>query len=62
MILQELFNLYNRLVVDPQRNACIPTQGFSTQNISFAITLTRDGQLVAFDDIRQSVPKGKKTV
>lgn len=62
MILQELFNLYNRLVVDPQRNACIPTQGFSTQNISFAITLTRDGQLVDFEDIRQSVTKGKKTV
>ena len=61
MILQQLSALYDRLAADPERGADLPTLGFSKQNISYAVVLKPDGTLVAFDDIRVEVPKGKKT-
>lgn len=49
MILQELTSLYDRLLTDT--NLHIPKRGFSTQNITFRVTLNAaDGSLVSIDN------------
>lgn len=62
MILQQLASLYDRLVDDPIRGADMPTQGFSKQNIGFAVILKPDGSFVEFEDIRTTSMKGNKPV
>lgn len=56
MILQELCAYYNRLRQD--RESGIAPPGFSSQQISFAIVLDRQGELVQIQDIRDT--SGKK--
>ncbi len=44
MILQSLYQLYQRLAEDPQNG--LPTPGYSLQNISFSVVIKSDGTLV----------------
>ncbi|MBF0294256.1 MAG: type I-C CRISPR-associated protein Cas8c/Csd1 [Magnetococcales bacterium] len=48
MILQALYELYDRLSLDPDYGIAEP--GWSTQNVSFAVVLTAEGRLHAFAD------------
>ncbi len=56
MILQALYNYYQRLLEDSDTE--IPLQGTSRENISFALVLTPDGELVAVEDL--CLQEGKK--
>lgn len=49
MILQELSHLYDRLLKDPDVE--IARSGFSLQNVTFRVVLTKDGDLVRIDDM-----------
>jgi CRISPR-associated protein Csd1 len=57
MILQSLYELYNRLSQDPDEYN-IPPPGYSLQKISFKIVLKPDGTLHAIEDARKQ--SGKK--
>lgn len=56
MILQALNRYYNRLSDDPETD--IPPIGFSQSKMSFALVLSRDGDLIDVRDIRDQ--SGKK--
>jgi hypothetical protein len=58
MILQSLYELYDRLSRDPEYN--IPPPGYSLQRISFKVVIKPDGTLYNIEDARMAV--GKKFV
>lgn len=58
MILQELYNFYERKHSEPDADIAPP--GFAPQKISFAVVLEPDGTLVDIMDIRET--SGKKPV
>lgn len=51
MILQELSKYYKRLLEDPQIDICEP--GFSPENISFRIVISKDGDFINLEDLRE---------
>jgi CRISPR-associated protein Csd1 len=53
MILQSLYQLYNRLAEDEDNG--LPKPGYSLQNITFRIILKLDGSLVELQDARKQV-------
>ena len=55
MILQELNRYYERKAVAP--DATIPSYGSSVENISFALVLNMDGELLEIEDLREQVGK-----
>lgn len=57
MILQALYELYDRLSRDPDYEICPP--GFSLQKIAFRVVLKPDGSLHAIEDARIKDNKGK---
>jgi len=57
MILQSLYQLYDRLADDPDYEIAKP--GFSPQKISFRVILKADGSLFAIQDARIKNDKGK---
>ncbi len=44
MILQSLYQLYQRLAENPENG--LPTPGYSLQNISFCVVITQEGKLI----------------
>ena len=56
MILQALCSYYERLRAQPDSGIAPP--GYSSEKISYALVLDRDGSLVAIRDIRET--SGKK--
>ena len=58
MILQSLYQLYDRLAEDPAYEIAPP--GYSTQKIAFAVVLHPDGRLYEIQDLREE--KGKRRV
>jgi CRISPR-associated protein Csd1 len=56
MILQSLYELYERLIHDPEYN--ISPQGYSLQKISFKVVLKPDGALHAIENLRD--PKSRR--
>lgn len=58
MILQSLYQLYQRLAEDPQNG--LPTPGYSLQNISFCVIIKPDGTLVEIQPCRtETIEVGK---
>lgn len=55
MIIQSLVSMYNRLSEYPDIK--LPSQGYATQKVSFALVLNLDGDLVQIKDLRQLVGK-----
>ncbi|MEW6587012.1 MAG: type I-C CRISPR-associated protein Cas8c/Csd1, partial [Nitrospirota bacterium] len=55
MILQSLYELYERLSHDPEYDISPP--GYSLQKIAFRIVLKPDGTLHAIEDVRKQVEK-----
>jgi CRISPR-associated protein Csd1 len=55
MILQSLYELYDRLSRDPEYN--IPPPGYSLQRISFKVVLKSDGTVHSIEDARKAVDK-----
>ncbi len=55
MILQALKDYYDRMVQDP--DAQMPALGTSVENISFALVLGIDGDLLAIEDLREQAGK-----
>ncbi|SIP90176.1 CRISPR-associated protein, Csd1 family [Alkalispirochaeta americana] len=60
MILQELYSYYQRLNGDPGSGIAPP--GYSPQNISWALVLDNDGNLVQIQDIRDTTRKTPRPV
>ena len=58
MILQSLYNLYDRLVQATEYE--VPKFGYSSQKMSFCIVIRLDGSLHEFEDARYTNEKGKK--
>ncbi len=56
MVLRALYELYDRLVSDPEYG--IAPKGFSYQRVSFVIVLEPDGSLCAIEDAR--IPAGNR--
>lgn len=52
MILQKLYELYDRLAEDEKYN--MPRKGYSNQNVSLEIVITESGKLQSINDIRES--------
>jgi len=50
MILQSLYELYQRIKDDPAYD--IPPQGYSLQRVSFKVVLRKDGSLFDIQDVR----------
>lgn len=58
MILQSLYQLYDRLAEDPENG--LPKPGYSLQDFSLKVVLSQVGELVAIEDIRyEDVAIGK---
>ena len=57
MILQSLYELYNRLSQDPNYNIAPP--GYSLQKIVFRVVLKPDGSLHAIEDARSKDSRGR---
>ncbi|MCI5211388.1 MAG: hypothetical protein D3910_21975, partial [Candidatus Electrothrix sp. ATG2] len=55
MILQALFNYYERKSADPE--STIPPIGFAWKEIPFVIVLDKQGKIVDFQDTREKVEK-----
>lgn len=55
MILQELYNYYQRKAADPESN--IAPMGFEWKEIPFIIVIDRDGKFVQFQDTRIAIGK-----
>ena len=51
MILQELCRFYERLLKDPDIDICEP--GFSPENISFRIVISKSGEFINLEDLRE---------
>lgn len=51
MILQRLVEFYDRLALDPEAAATLPTAGYSLQKLSFCVVLERDGTLQQFQSL-----------
>lgn len=51
MILQALTQYYERMVADPKSSIARP--GFSKENISFGLVISKDGQLLDIEDLRE---------
>lgn len=60
MILQELYSYYQRINDDPESGVAPP--GYSPQNISWALVLDSDGNLVQVQDIRDTTGKKPRPV
>ncbi|POQ98712.1 type I-C CRISPR-associated protein Cas8c/Csd1 [Alkalispirochaeta sphaeroplastigenens] len=60
MILQELYTYYQRLNGDPGSGIAPP--GYSPQNISWALVLDNDGNLVQIQDIRDTTGNKPRSV
>jgi CRISPR-associated protein Csd1 len=66
MILQSLYQLYQRLAEDPKNG--LPTPGYSLQNITFCVVIKGNGSLVEIQPCRTETieigknGKEKKTV
>ena len=60
MILQSLARYYDILVADPKTN--IAPRNFSAANVSYAIVLSREGELVGLLSLFEQVPRGKKMI
>ena len=50
--LSELYRFYERLSTDPESG--MPPKGMSAEQISFALVITEDGNLVSIEDLRDS--------
>lgn len=60
MILQALNHYYEILAADPESK--IPLRGFSTANVSFALILSKDGELTDIIPLFEKVQRGKKII
>ena len=60
MILQSLVRYYDILVADQETSVAPP--GFSAANVSYAIALSREGELTGLLSLFEQVPRGKKMV
>ena len=60
MILQALTRYYDILVSDPESGIAPP--GYSSANVSFALNLSPQGELLEVYPLSQTVQRGKKTV
>jgi len=60
MILQSLARYYDILVDDPDTD--IAPRNFSLANVSFAVVLSREGDLISLLSLFEEVPQGKKMV
>lgn len=58
MILQSLVNLYEAL----EKKGEISSPGWCVAKVSFALSLSKEGDLLGVIPLKQTVPKGKKTV
>lgn len=58
MILQALYNRYENLANEGK----LPLEGWSDEKIYFGLRLNEAGELVAVEDLRKEVEKGKKKV
>lgn len=58
MILQELYNYYQRKAADPESN--IAPMGFEWKEIPFIIVIDRDGKFVNFEDTRIGEGKNRR--
>ncbi len=59
MILQALYEYYQRKAADPESN--IAPEGFEWKEIPFVIVIDRDGNFVALEDTREGDGKKKKS-
>ncbi|MBM3393772.1 MAG: type I-C CRISPR-associated protein Cas8c/Csd1, partial [Betaproteobacteria bacterium] len=63
MILQRLNDLYYRLAQNPDSDsklARVPPYGFTDENISYCLVLSKDGALVDIQDVRDTSEKKPK--
>jgi CRISPR-associated protein Csd1 len=60
MILQALYEYYDRLREDPDSGVALP--GFAPQRISFAIVIDEKGQLVQIQDLREMSSKKPRPI
>lgn len=52
MILQKLYELYDRLAQDAKYN--MPGRGYSNQNVSLEVIFSESGELISINDIRET--------
>ena len=60
MILQRLNELYDRLLENPDSvmgEARVPPYGFTDENISYCLVLSKTGELVDIQDVRDTSEK-----
>ncbi len=60
MILQSLARYYEILAADPETN--IAPRDFSATSVSFAIVLSREGEITGLLSLFEQVPRGKKMI
>ncbi len=59
MILQALYDYYQRKALDPESG--IAPEGFEWKDISFVVVINRDGKFIALEDTREGEGKKRRT-